>query len=157
MPLVTASDLTKTFGDAPVLSGVSLALEPGEKVGLVGRNGAGKTTLLRILAGREAADRGSVSVRSGAAVGYLPQVPDAGDGRTLWEEALSAFAGLRDIERRVVEAEAHLARPAVHGDRARLEAALEEYGRLRDRFERGGGFTYEAETRRTLSGLGFRE
>jgi ATP-binding cassette subfamily F protein 3 len=157
MPIITVSDLTKSFGDVPVLAGVSFALQPGEKVGLVGRNGVGKTTLLRLLAGREVPDRGSVAVRPGATVGYLPQTPEIQPGHTLWDEAASAFSDLREVERRLADAEARLAAPDVHGDGARLEAALEEYGRLRDRFERGGGFSYEAEIRRTLGGLGFRE
>ncbi len=157
MPLLKATDLTKSFGDVTVVAGVSFALEPGEKVGLVGRNGAGKTTVLRLLAGLETPDRGTVNLRSGAVVGYLPQVPDADAGPTLWDEGAAAFAGLREVERGLAEAEARLSSPEVHGDAARLQAALEEYGSLRDRFERMGGFTYEAEIRRTLIGLGFRE
>jgi ATP-binding cassette subfamily F protein 3 len=157
MPLLAASDLTKSFGDVSVLSGVSCALEAGEKVGLVGRNGAGKTTFLRLLAGLETPDRGAVSMRPGATVGYLPQVPEVAEGRTLWDEAASAFAGLQEVERRLALSEARLASPDVHGDETRLAEALDEYGRLRDRYERGGGFTYEAETRRTLSGLGFQD
>ncbi len=157
MPLLSATDLSKSFGDVTVLAGVSFALEPGEKVGLVGRNGAGKTTVLRLLAGLDAPDQGTVSVRAGAVVGYLPQVPDVEPGHTLWDEAAAAFAGLREVERKLAEAEARMASPDVHGDDARLAAALDEYGRLRDRFERGGGFAYEAEIRRTLAGLGFCE
>jgi len=157
MPLVTVSNLTKAYGDSAVLAGVSFAMEPGHKVGLVGRNGAGKTTLLRLLAGLDTPDAGTVAVRSGAGVGYLAQLSNQGDGQTLWDEAASAFAGLRNIERRLSEAEARLAVPEVHGNEVLLAEALEEYGRLRDRFEATGGFTYEAEIRRTLAGLGFRE
>ncbi|SRR5579883_432620 len=155
MPLVTVTNLTKTYAGAPVLAGVSFAIEPGDKLGLVGRNGAGKTTVLRLVAGLDTADAGAISIRPGAVVGYLAQLPEPAQDRTLWDEAVSAFAGLRDVERRLHEAEARLAAPAVHGDEGRLAETLEEYGRLRERFERAGGFTYEVEVRRTLSGLGF--
>ncbi len=155
MPLVSVSNLTKTYAGDPVLAGVSFAIEPGDKLGLVGRNGAGKTTVLRLAAGLDTPDAGAISVRPGAVVGYLAQLPEAAQDRTLWDEAVAAFAGLRDVERRLHEAEARLAAPAVHGDEGRLAETLEEYGRLRDRFERAGGFTYEVEVRRTLSGLGF--
>ncbi len=157
MPLLSITDLTKFFGDVEVLAGVSFALEPGEKVGLVGRNGAGKTTVLRLLAGLDLPDGGTVTVRTGAVIGYLPQVPEVEPGHTLWDEAARAFAGLRTVEQKLTQAEAQMASPDVHGDDVRLAAALDEYGRLRDRFERAGGFSYEAEIRRTLAGLGFGE
>ena len=157
MPVLSASNLTKSFGGTPVLAGVSFAIERGEKIGLVGRNGAGKTTVLRLLAGLEQPDGGAVTLRPGARAGYLAQLPDIVEGHTLWEEGAAAFAGLRHVERRLADAEARLASPEVHGDDAKLEAALDEYGRLRDRFETTGGFTYEAEIRRTLVGLGFDE
>ncbi|HEV2282520.1 MAG TPA: ABC-F family ATP-binding cassette domain-containing protein [bacterium] len=157
MPLVSAVNLTKSYAGVPVLAGASCALEPGQKVGLVGRNGAGKTTLLRTIGGLETSDGGQVVFAPGATAGYLPQLPVVEESRTLWEEAASAFATARGAERRLREAEARLALPEVHGDDAVLAAALDEYGRLRDLFERAGGFTYEADIRRTLAGLGFRE
>ncbi|HLN14031.1 MAG TPA: ABC-F family ATP-binding cassette domain-containing protein, partial [bacterium] len=157
MPVLSVSNLTRAYGDTTVLAGVSFGIEPGEKIGLVGRNGVGKTTVLRLLAGLDHADGGAVSLRPGARAGYLAQIPDVSDGHTLWEEGAAAFAGLRQVEQRLADAEALLASPEVHGDDAKLASALEEYGRLRDRFETTGGFTYEAEIRRTLAGLGFEE
>jgi ATP-binding cassette subfamily F protein 3 len=157
MPLVSAVNVTKSYAGVPVLTGASCAVEPGQKIGLVGRNGAGKTTLLRILGGLEAPDDGQVVLRPGGTAGYLPQVPAVEESRTLWEEAASAFAAVRAAERRLRDAEARLALPEVHTDEAVLADALDEYGRLRDLFERSGGFTYEADIRRTLAGLGFQE
>ncbi|TMJ13561.1 MAG: ABC-F family ATP-binding cassette domain-containing protein [Bacillati bacterium ANGP1] len=157
MPLLLATDLTKSYAALPVLTGAALALEPGEKVALVGRNGVGKTTLLRILAGLEAPDGGTRTLSGGATAGYLPQDPTVDESRTLWDEAAAPFAPLAATERRLADLEARLATPETHGDEARLSDALEEYGRLRERFETGGGFTYEAEVRRTLAGLEFRD
>jgi ATP-binding cassette, subfamily F, member 3 len=157
MPLLLTADLTKSYGGTQVLTGVSLALEPGEKVALVGRNGVGKTTLLRILAGLETPDSGSRTLAGAATVGYLAQDPTVDESRTLWDEAAAPFAELAAAERRLADLETQLAAPEVHGDDARLSGALEEYGRLRDQFETRGGFTYEAEVRRVLSGLEFRE
>ena len=157
MPVVSAVGVTKSYAGVPVLTGASCAIEPGEKVGLLGRNGAGKTTLLRILGGLETPDDGQVALRPAGTAGYLPQVPAVEGSRTLWEEAASAFDAARGAERRLRDAEARLALPEVHGDEAVLAAALDEYGRLRDLFERSGGFTYEADIRRTLAGLGFQE
>jgi len=74
-PVVTAQDLSKTFGPQTVLDGVALAIGDDERVGLVGNNGSGKSTLARILAGIETADAGVVALRRGAAVAYLEQEP----------------------------------------------------------------------------------
>jgi len=157
MPLLVAAGLVKSYGNAQVLTDVSLAIEPGEKAALVGRNGVGKTTLLRALAGLEAPDRGTRALSGGATAGYLPQDPTVDESRTLWDEASAPFAHLAAVERRLADLEAKLAVPEIHGDDIRLSGALEEYGRLRDQFETRGGFTYEAEVRRTLRGLEFRE
>jgi ATP-binding cassette, subfamily F, member 3 len=155
MPLLSATDLTKSYAGTPVLRGVSLTLEPEEKVALTGRNGVGKTTLLRVLAGLEAPDSGGRTVSSGAVVGYLPQDPTVDGQRTLWEEAAGPFAGLAATEHRLAELESLLAAPEIHGNEARLSEALEEYGRLRERFETQGGFRYESQVRQTLLGLEF--
>jgi ATP-binding cassette, subfamily F, member 3 len=74
--LLVASNLAKRYGDVLLFEGVSLALNAGDRVGLVGPNGCGKTTLLRVLHGAEPADVGSIRrTPPDARVGYLPQVP----------------------------------------------------------------------------------
>src|SRR5438132_768379 len=120
MPLLLATDLTKSYAALPVLTGAALALEPGEKVALVGRNGVGKTTLLRILAGLEAPDGGTRTLSGGATAGYLPQDPTVDESRTLWDEAAAPFAPLAATERRLADLEARLATPETPGDEARL-------------------------------------
>ena len=83
MSLVAAHDLTKAFGTRSVLDGVTLTIEPGERVGLVGGNGSGKSTLARILAGLDTPDGGTVARRREAPIGYLQQDPRFdGPGRT---------------------------------------------------------------------------
>ena len=71
--LLSANELTLSYGRQLLLTGVTLAVAPGEKVGLVGRNGSGKTSLLRILSGASEPDSGEISRRRGLSVGYLPQ------------------------------------------------------------------------------------
>ena len=88
MKVIVARDIVKyRGGDLKVLSGASLSVEAGEKIGLVGRNGAGKTTLLEILAGHSEADSGSVERVGGARVGVTSQNLYAGErGRISVEE-----------------------------------------------------------------------
>lgn len=71
--LLSANELSLSYGSQKLLTAVTLAVAPGEKVGLVGRNGCGKTSLLKILSGEQAADSGDLSTRRGLRVGYLPQ------------------------------------------------------------------------------------
>ena len=81
MPIVTATNIRVTLGAKQVLDGATFAIEPGERVGLVGRNGCGKTTLLKILCGTAKFDSGDVSVQRGVRLGYMAQEHrfDAGD------------------------------------------------------------------------------
>jgi len=91
MPAITAQHLRKAFGPQVVLEDATFTLVRGEKVGLIGANGAGKSTLAKILAGVEAPDGGTVSVRRGLTVRYLaqePQLDPAKSARTVVEEAI---------------------------------------------------------------------
>ena len=75
-PLIQLKDIALTFGGTPLLTGVELAVEAGDRVCLIGRNGSGKSTLLKIVAGLIEPDRGTRFVQPGATVRYLPQEPD---------------------------------------------------------------------------------
>ncbi|MCL4178726.1 MAG: ATP-binding cassette domain-containing protein [Verrucomicrobia bacterium] len=98
--LLSASELTLVYGYQRLLEGATLAAEPGEKVGLVGRNGCGKTSLLRILSGELAPDSGEVSRRRGLRVSTLPQEFELNDDRTVRENIESGAADLVEWMRR---------------------------------------------------------
>lgn len=89
--LLSANELFLSYGSQHLLSGVTLAISPGEKMGLVGRNGCGKTSLLKILSNDHQADRGEVSRRRGLRVGYLPQEFEL-DGTKTVQENIEAGA-----------------------------------------------------------------
>jgi ATP-binding cassette subfamily F protein 3 len=146
--VVEALEVSKAFGAHPVLEGVSLRLAWGDRAGLVGPNGAGKTTLLRLLAGREAPDRGRIAVARGARVGYLEQDPPLPGDRTVREAALEAFAALEQLEARLTALAAALAAGAASPE------LLREYGELQARFEQAGGYAREHLAEATLAGLG---
>jgi ATP-binding cassette subfamily F protein uup len=71
--ILTATEITVSYGDRTVLDAATLAIDEGDRIGLVGRNGCGKTTFLRILAGLQSPDSGDVSRRRELVVSYLPQ------------------------------------------------------------------------------------
>src|SRR5437660_6838135 len=91
--LLSAQNLTKSYGHRPLFAGLSLDLRAGERVGLVGPNGAGKSTLLKLLAGREEPDAGTRSMRRGARVGYVAQDDVFAPGETVRTVLLAALAG----------------------------------------------------------------
>ena len=149
MKVLIARDVVKYHGgDLKVLSGASLAVEAGEKIGLVGRNGAGKTTLLNVLSDNSEPDGGSVELVGGAKVGMTSQSLYLGAQRSVEEEMLSAFEDLMRREKELKALEAELSdTPAPH--------LLERYGRLQAEFDRDGGYGYRARAASALSSLGF--
>lgn len=149
MSLITATNLSKSFGPEDIFSGITLAIPPRARIGLVGVNGVGKTTLLRILLGEEEPSDGQVQRARHLRAGYLPQEAVTNSRRSLWEECLSALHELIAMQKKLREMESSMAE-----DPADLEL-IEQYGSLQHRFDRLGGFTFEHEIERTLTGLGF--
>ena len=90
-PLLQLNDISLTFGGEPVFDQLSLVVQPGDRVALVGRNGSGKSTLLKVMAGLVEADRGERTVPPGISVGYMEQDPDMAGFETLGEYAASAL------------------------------------------------------------------
>ena len=92
MNLLTAEHITKAYSERVLLDDVSLGVQEGEKIGVIGVNGMGKSTLLRILAGAEEPDAGSVIRGRNVKVGYLPQTPVFGEEDTILSAVLSGGA-----------------------------------------------------------------
>lgn len=95
--MLSANELTLSYGNHRLLDGITLAVNEGEKVGLVGRNGTGKTSLLKILAGTERADTGDLSIRRGLRIGYLPQEFELDGSLTVLENIRNGAADLIDM------------------------------------------------------------
>jgi len=103
-PLLQLSDISLTFGGDPVFDGLSLVVQPGDRVALVGRNGSGKSTLMKVMAGLVEADSGAVVASPGVKVGYMEQDPDFKGFTTLGEYASSGLSAGQDyLVERVAE------------------------------------------------------
>ncbi len=98
--LLSANELSLSYGHQHLLESVTLAISPGEKVGLVGRNGCGKTSLLKILSGAQPPDSGTISLRRGLRAGYLPQEFELNDSLSVRENIESGAADLVEWRRR---------------------------------------------------------
>ena len=135
MPVITLSEVNKSYGSRVVLRSVELTVRTGERVGVVGRNGAGKSTLARIVAGIEHADQGTVMRRRMARIEYLDQNPIF-DGNPIAEDAV--MSGLRDWHS-AVERHRHLSARLGHGH-GEFEALIEEQAKAAEEVERLGGW-----------------
>ena len=152
--MIQLSEITKTFGDRVLLDHITWQITARERVGLCGPNGAGKTTLLRMMAGLEEADSGAILKPAALTVGYLPQDGLTHSGRSVFEEASSAFARLLSMKAEMHTLEERLGDPAI--PEPEHEAMLARYSDLQDHFRLGGGYEIELRTGTVLQGLGFR-
>src|SRR5713101_8071223 len=151
--MIQLQDLTKSFGDRVLLDNVTWQIIDRERVGLCGPNGAGKTTLLRMMAGLDEPDSGAVLKPASLTVGYLPQDGLTHAGRTVFEEAASAFSALLAMKDEMHALEARLGDEAI--PQPEHDAMLARYSDLQDRFRLGDGYSIELKTATVLQGLGF--
>lgn len=151
--IIEAQQLTKYFGAVCLFEDLSLSLESGEKAALIGANGVGKTTLMNCLMGKEGLDGGTIRLESGATIGYLEQIPSYSEDTTLIGIVMEVFSDIFTQRKRMAELEMLMS----HSTEDILEKAMRQYGTLRDAYERAGGFACEAQARKVLSGLGFKE
>ena len=149
--ILTARNLSKSYGAVEVFRDLSVHVLAGQRIALVGVNGAGKTTLLRLLGAREEADGGEMVRARGLRMAYLSQEVDLELRGPLQEVARSALPHLQSMEHQLHELEATMA-TASHEQWA--EVSL-RYAELQERFELAGGYDYERRIADTLSGLGF--
>ena len=149
--VLTATDLSKSFGPDEIFRGVSFQIADREHVALVGINGAGKSTLLKIVAGADVPNFGEVAVARGARMSVLQQDPRFDVDRSVREEARLAFEDALAAQARMRELEVAMQ----SADGQALDDYFAEYERLSVHFEVSGGYDIEHRTDDVLTGLGF--
>ncbi|MBQ2755505.1 MAG: ABC-F family ATP-binding cassette domain-containing protein [Oscillospiraceae bacterium] len=151
--ILSAENIYKSFGVKSVLEDVSLTIEEGDRIGLIGVNGCGKSTFLNILTGDERPDRGTVALTNGKTVGFLRQSGGLELDRTIIEEMESVFASAREVERKMRETEIKISAMAHSGEL--FEKLSKEYEQLQDKFASMDGYMIDVKIQTVLNGMGF--
>ena len=151
---VSVEELYVEFGGFELFKHVNFIVNPRDRIGLAGRNGAGKSTLLKILAGLQTPTSGRVVIPRDIKVGYLPQHMELSDSRTVMEEAVTAFAEIQELEKRIEFLNTEL---SVREDYESIEydRIINEMHESNERFQLMGGTNFHVDIEQTMIGLGF--
>lgn len=152
--MLSIDNISVDFGGTNLFHNVSFIVNRKDRIALVGKNGAGKSTMLKIIAGLQSPTTGTTSRPKDFTVGYLPQVMQHNDGRTVYEEAELAFAHIHEMEAKLERMNNSLAERTDY-DSEEYHQLIEDYTHLNEQYTIMGGSHYEAEIERTLQGLGF--
>jgi len=151
--LLIVDNVSRHFGAQEVLRGVTFQIDPGEKIGLVGRNGGGKTTLLELIEGLDKPDGGSITLRKGARLGHVPQIPQFEAGQTVLAYVEGGLAIAQEVEAELARVTA--AMDSAGGDQ--LDSLVKRHDQLTHDLEQLGGWDLGHKVEKVLSGIGLPE
>ena len=154
--MLTVQQLSVAFGGDVLFDTISFRIGGGDRIGLIGKNGAGKSTMLRVLAQQQELTSGQLAYEKNTSIGYLPQDVEHNTGKTVLEEAYTAFPRLQTIEQEQQYINHNLDTRTDY-ESAAFQDLLNTQANLNQEYELLGGYTYQAQTARILVGLGFKE
>lgn len=150
MTELSLNNIEKTFGFKKILNGFDLELKTGERVSLIGPNGSGKTTIFNMITGKEAPTAGQISIRKGATVGFLSQMPPKYDDEaTVRDIIVQGKAKLLEVEAKLRKLENKLGQC----DPDQMDDLLKSYGQLQEAFENMGGYQLESDISKVCGGF----
>src|SRR5260370_21714248 len=152
--VISFSDIHKQYGKQLIFVDASFQLNPGEKVGMVGRKGSGKTTLFRMVVGEEEPDEGEVSVPKRMTIGYFRQDVEEMQGRSVLDEAIAGSGRVGDLHHELEALHRAMDDPGQAGN---IDDILARFGEVQEEYEHLDGYALEAQAREVLHGLGFQD
>ena len=152
--MISIEDVTVAYGGFVLLDKIGFHISESDKIGLVGKNGAGKSTILKLICGEQNPTSGRIDRPRELSIGYLPQIMEHHRGRTVLEEAMTAFESTAQIEQEIADITRSLETRTDYESDA-YAALIEHLATLNDRLEMSHNEPPEVQARRTLLGLGF--
>lgn len=152
--MLSVNEISVHFGGRTLFEEISFLVNKQDRIGLAGRNGAGKSTMLKIIAGEQSPDSGEVTKPNNFTIGYLPQDMTHQPGKTVFEETASAFAEVKELEKKIAYVNDQIATRTDYESDAYMKLIhdLHEYN---ERINHLGGYSLNADIESTLIGLGF--
>ncbi|MCC6408497.1 MAG: ABC-F family ATP-binding cassette domain-containing protein [Planctomycetes bacterium] len=150
MSLLICQDVKKHYGAQDVLRGATFQIDPGEKIGLIGKNGGGKSTILRLIEGVEQPDGGRIQLRKGASLGHVPQIPEFDAGVTVLQYVEQGLEEVRKLQRELDAIAEHMG----HAQGDALEKLVHEHEAKSQRIGDLGGWEIARRIEVVLSGIG---
>lgn len=157
MILLQTQQVARYFGADVLFENIQLEIQDTSRIALVGRNGAGKTTLLKMIVGLEDPDAGKIAKGKAVTVGYLAQHTGLDSDKTIWDEMLTVFEPVIQMEKRMHQLEEKLGEPELLANPEAYQKILDDYDQLQHDFSLANGFGFEAEIRSVLHGFRFFE
>lgn len=153
--ILSCRKIKKSYGVDDILKDVSFHMEEKEKVAIVGVNGAGKTTLFKILTNNESYDDGEIYIKKDATMSYMAQNQQIESDKTIYDELLSVFQPIMDIEKKLRTMEEAMGE--MGNNDKETEEFMNEYSLLQHEFEEKDGYSYNSRIKGVFKGLGFND
>jgi ATP-binding cassette subfamily F protein 3 len=157
MIILSCKNINKSYGIDVILKDVAFTVQENEKVGIVGVNGSGKSTLLKIIAGGIEKESGEIFIGRNISIGYMSQDFSFESDSTIYDELLTVFARLIQMEKDLRSLELRISGLGSSAEKEIAEPLLKSYADLQEEYRNSNGFGYKSQIKGVLKGLGFSE
>ena len=154
--MLSVHQISLAFGGEELFKDISFQLNPGQRLGLVGRNGAGKSTLLKLIAGQMCQDSGNINTPTGFTIGFLTQDLRVSTDLTVWDACALAFGDIQRLEAEMAEMTEQMGTRTDYESQEYLDL-IDKFHKAQEHFQQIGGYTFQGDMERVLKGLGFKQ
>ena len=153
--MISINTLTVAYGGFTLLNEINFHISESDKIGLVGKNGAGKSTILKLVCGLQSPTSGKVAVPNGVKIGYLPQIMEHHKGRSVIDEAMTAFADMFALEDELERISLELAQREDYESKEYHDLIV-KMNEVNDAISYNRSDNPQVQAEKTLIGLGFK-